>query len=144
MLLTLYSAAVMGVPLHYHYCGGELQHITLFVQKECDSHGEEEHEKHEESPFSCCLGKEVSHCGTTSDTSEGDCCDNEADFMQYDHDVSVQSDPLSFDTHATAAAASADLLNLAASAGVLQNLANGPPLIQAKIYLAICSLVFYG
>ena len=41
-LVMIYSISAVGVPLHYHYCKGDLEHITLLVQKECSDHNEEQ------------------------------------------------------------------------------------------------------
>jgi hypothetical protein len=34
-LILLYSLATIGMPLHFHYCRGELKHVTLLVKLEC-------------------------------------------------------------------------------------------------------------
>ena len=139
-MLTVYSASAIGVPLHYHYCKGELQHITLFTQKECDSH--EEHEKEvEKSPFSCCLANTSDHCGMAD---ESDCCDDESDLIQLDDEAAAISVLPFFDAELSSVAVNFDFISIQVDKDVIGYNAHAPPLTGPKIYLANCSFVFYG
>ena len=141
VLLTVYSATAIGVPLHYHYCEGELQHVTFIFRKGCDSHDEDAHV--EESPFACCLGKEVSHCEESA-ASESDCCDNESDLLQIGDEFVAVTNTLADDY--TALMPVVEVVEMAGEyvQSLLANPANGPPLPAQKKYLTNCSFVFYG
>ena len=86
VLLTLYSGAAIGVPLHSHYCGGELQHVTLFTQMECDDH--EDMHAHVEKPQSCCTKGLTTQCEASNDNHDG-CCDDQSEFLQLDENAAV-------------------------------------------------------
>ncbi len=139
-MLTVYSASAVGVPLHYHYCKGELQHITLFTQKECDSH-EKHEEEAEKSPFACCLSASADHCGMVDDP---DCCDDESDLIQLDDEMAAAIMPFNVDNEFCAAT-----FNPLEETSVCHHTeagfdAHAPPVPAISLYLAHCSFVFYG
>jgi hypothetical protein len=73
LLLFLYSLSAIGMPMHFHYCKGELKHVTLFVQKGCHP------EPAPTSDHACCKSLN-SHCdlGDVRDN----CCDNSTEWLQ--------------------------------------------------------------
>jgi len=140
VLLTLYSTVAIGVPLHYHYCGGELQHISLFTTKECASH-DDVHSNTEELR-TCCEGKTVSHC--QDGISIPDCCDDKTELLQIDESVTalvlLQSDYVD----AVIACEFAELPKIIQkedATGVAIHVLQPKPVLP---YLEHCSLIFYG
>ncbi len=135
----IYSVSAVGVPLHYHYCKGDLEHITLLIQKECSDH-EEEQQRLADSPFACCLKDKMS---CEASTEKGDCCDDQTEFLQMDEDA-VQ--------------ALGDVKDLVQFYALPRNVevsgsdqemtveprAHSPPDTGPPLYLLNCSLVFYG
>lgn len=67
VLTALILVAQMGLPLHFHYCKGLLESVTLLIKPGCDDHVEVS-----DLP-ACCKKQEVSHCNTSKD----DCCNDE-------------------------------------------------------------------
>jgi hypothetical protein len=140
VLLTLYSAVAIGVPLHYHYCGGELQHITLFAPKECESH-DVAHKKVEE-PQACCQGKAISHCN--DETSGPDCCEDQTELLQLDDRVAALVLLQGKYADAIVVCEFAELPSIQQKEAVNSDITyvQPPPLVQS--YLEHCSLIFYG
>lgn len=140
VLLTLYSAVAVGVPLHYHYCEGELQHISFFAPKECESH-EDTHEKAAE-PLACCLGQISSHCNETA--SVPDCCDDETELLQFDETVTAL---VFIQGHYMDAIVACEFAELPAvhqkvdAPGDPVHVLRPKPILP---YLEHCSLIFYG
>ena len=77
IMLCFYSLAVMGMPLHYHYCKGDLVHVSLITQRTCDTH-----EVEVASPFACCMSSSADHC-SQDQSSASDCCDNESEWSHF-------------------------------------------------------------
>ena len=140
VLLSLYSLAAIGVPTHAHYCKGELQHITLYLTKECDTH------EHDEAPVvektSCCTGTAATHCEADID-KQTDCCDDESDLIQFEVDAVMLAGAF------TPALIGQEAFDPSAiGIGSFESdcqipRANAPPEVQTHLYLALCSLVFY-
>jgi hypothetical protein len=140
IMLSLYGASAIGVPLHFHYCKGELQHVTIFTQKECDAH-EQHNSEAARSPMGCCMGVGSDHCSLAENP---DCCNDELDLIQLDDEAAAVLLPFSLDVEVCAPAATVEV-----QPSVLRNIAKGyhanaPPAAGPKIYLANCSFVFYG
>jgi len=144
VLLTLYSVVAIGVPLHYHYCEGELQHITLFAAKECESHEDAHHDVSDnaEEPTACCQGKSPTHCNEA--VSIPDCCDDETELLQLDESVAALILLQSNYTDAIVACEFTELPSVSQKEEV-----RGDPVcvIRPKpvsTWLEHCSLIFYG
>jgi|GEM_PF-2619113 len=140
IMLTLYSSVAIGVPLHYHYCAGELQHITLFAPSECTSH-DDTHKKVEE-PVTCCEVKTVSNCNEAD--SLPDCCDDQTELLQLDESVTALIFLQNKYTDAVVACEFVELPSVLqkedAQADPIHVLRSNPVLP----YLEHCSLIFYG
>ncbi len=140
VLLALYSAVAIGVPLHYHYCEGELQHISIFAPKECESH-DDTHEKIAE-PLTCCQGNLPTHCGEA--VTIPDCCDDETELLQLDETVTAI---VFLQGHYTDAIVACEFAELPAvqqkedAPGDLVQVLRPKPILP---YLEHCSLIFYG
>ena len=138
-LVMIYSVSAVGVPLHFHYCKGDLEHISLLFQKECSDH-DEESKRIGESPFACCLKGKVS---CESSNEKGDCCDDETELLQLDEDA-VQ--PL-VDVKSLMAVVAFPQVTEHAVYGeetVIEPRAHSPPDTGPPIYVLNCSFVFYG
>lgn len=70
MLTAVILLSQMGLPLHFHYCKGMLESVSLFISAGCDNH---EEEKQIVEIKSCCKKAEAPTCEKTTDG----CCDNE-------------------------------------------------------------------
>jgi len=139
VILTIYSASAIGVPLHYHYCQGELQHVSVFTQVECDSH--EKHQKEvEKAPEACCISTQSAHCGI----DDPECCDDESDLIQLDDEAAAILLPFSLDVEMCSTSAQVVPIPAITSKALLGYNANAPPNAGPKIYLTNCSFVFYG
>jgi hypothetical protein len=73
ILILLYSASAIGVPLHFHYCRGELKHITFFVKMECHEPGADQ------AVHACCQGMKAETC---SGHTLNNCCDDATQWIQ--------------------------------------------------------------
>ena len=140
VMLTLYSAVAIGVPLHYHYCGGELQHITLFTAKECASH-DDSHQKAED-PQACCQGKTISHCSDA--VSIPDCCDDQTEFLQFDESVTALVFLQGNYTDAIIACEFAELPSILQNEDAPGETVHVDRPKPVQPYLEHCSLIFYG
>lgn len=134
ILILLYSATAIGVPLHLHYCQGELMHITVLVKVEC---GEPETGMEDQG---CCQNKKPNcHSGNTLNN----CCDDATQWLQDDLLAICQK---SIDGDTPTVVKSAIVHNNATiiiqdSPSVYPALltSSGPPL-----YIFQCALVYYG
>lgn len=136
LFVLLYSMSAVGMPLHYHYCKGQLQHVTLLTKRTCD----DTHAK-AVSPFACCLGLDKMVC----EADEGDCCDDESQWLSNDEDqlqASLTKSIADLDLQIVSPEAGWDLIGSSAETEV-EPTANAPPPGGAK-YLLYCSFVFYG
>ena len=139
-LVMIYSVSAVGVPLHYHYCKGDLEHVTLLFQKECSDHKEETN-RVADSPFACCLKGKMS-CEMTTD--DGNCCDDETELLQLDDEVVVQSMPNLGDVPVQAVELPLTETLEVEYTEAIQPCANAPPQNGPPVYLMNCSFVFYG
>ena len=75
-LILLYSLSVIGMPLHFHYCMGNLQHVSLLVKKGChESDGAVRH-------HGCCDQKPVCHQSEPGEVMGMDnCCDDATEWL---------------------------------------------------------------
>jgi hypothetical protein len=80
ILVLLYSASAIGVPLHFHYCRGELKHVTLLVKMEC-------HVPESGMAGHACCQKEYTQCGNALQ-SFNTCCNDATRWLQ-DHAPAV-------------------------------------------------------
>ena len=141
VLLTVYSATAIGVPLHYHYCEGELQHVSILFKKACASHEEDEHT--DEVPTACCTSKDVSHCEESKGVNN-DCCDNESDLVQIGDEFVGYTNVLPDDISELIWSASETEVLSTYLEELVSHPTHGPPGVEVKKYLAHCSFVFYG
>ena len=140
LLLTLYSAVAIGVPLHYHYCGGELQHITLFAAKECESH-DDTHVKVEDA-LVCCQDQEISHCN--DGVSVPDCCDDETEILQLNERVAALVFLQDMYSDVIGVCEFNELPTVQLEEEPDYDLIRGLPVATVQTYLEHCSLIFYG
>ena len=138
-VVFVYSLSVIGMPLHYHYCKGELQHVTAFTQKECESH-----ESKKQSPFACCLKSGEKHCDMALDAEEPDCCSDQSKWVQLDELAVAEFVKVQLHNYL-------GLLNIYHSYTFLREagasgvpVERGPPVPAVARYIYHCSLVFYG
>jgi hypothetical protein len=66
ILVAAYVVTVIGVPVYFHYCGGELEKIDYLTKSE-----------------SCCEGEE-------QDTAENDCCEDEGLYLLNTPDLVIK------------------------------------------------------
>lgn len=135
VLVLLYSASAIGLPLHFHYCGGELKHVTLFVKMSC-------HEpEQEQDPHACCKNKAAQcHAGLTMNS----CCDDATEWIQ-DNVPAVQARALDLVLYPISYAVAIPVLNSLHSEmepGVYSDDADPPP--GLPFYLLACALIYYG
>lgn len=137
VIVALYSLSVVGMPLHYHYCKGQLKHVTVFVKLECHGEGTTQ------DAHTCC-GVQKAHCSTGHSANQ--CCDDATEWLQEDipgvSAKNVTQDPDQVSDAVTG-------LVLPAAPTVLgQHLTikadTGPPLSPIPLFLSHCSLIFYG
>lgn len=95
VLVSLILVSQIGLPVHFHYCKGLLESVTLLVNPGCDDHQEVS-----DLP-ACCKKVEASHCNSSKD----DCCDDQVVVLTQDitsltphllkwTDISFVSDPV--------------------------------------------------
>lgn len=80
LFFTIYFVIVsLGLPLHKHYCLGDLKKIQLFIQPE-SCHASEHHEEISD----CCSGKcsKENEYENTFSSKEGDCCTDKLEFYK--------------------------------------------------------------
>jgi hypothetical protein len=63
----------MGVPLHFHYCRGELKHVTFLVKMYCHM------PENADAPTGCCK-KKTQQCAVGVVLQ--DCCDDATQWLQ--------------------------------------------------------------
>jgi hypothetical protein len=135
-LILLYSASAIGLPLHFHYCRGELKHITLLVKMECHA------QEHDTMDHACCRAQK-SQCDLGIKTQN--CCDDATQWIQEDLPaLCVEGHDLEFPVIANAAVTSSvelfqHLYSGVSIFSVKENPGTGPPIYQIQ-----CSLIYYG
>jgi hypothetical protein len=65
VLASFVLLSQVGLPVHFHYCKGMLESVSVFIQKGCDDHEEKV------DLSTCCQKSAASHCSGENDT----CCD---------------------------------------------------------------------
>ena len=131
-LILLYSLSVIGVPLHFHYCRGELKHVSLVVRKGCQ--GED---MHKVMARDCCKK-------TKPQCTKGKCCNDATEWAQENIPAVVQK--LVFKAPMTLRSAEqvaeshlTEYTYQQPAPRDMEALAESPPL-----YLLKCSLIYYG
>lgn len=72
--------ALVGVPLHKHYCEGELASFNFFLEAESCHEA-----KSVEADMTCCSSQDACHTSAAdTDCSTGDCCDDEMELLKVD------------------------------------------------------------
>lgn len=74
-LTFLILLSQVGLPLHFHYCKGMLESVSLFFKQACDDH----QEQIADLP-ACCQKIEAKHC-TEEDNN---CCDDQVKVLTQD------------------------------------------------------------
>lgn len=64
--IFMYLLAAIGIPVFQHYCGGELEAVSVY-------------------------SKSNSCCGSDEDSTESDCCHNEVHVAKYDAQSSLKT-----------------------------------------------------
>ena len=87
LLFTFYFVIMsVGLPLHKHYCMGDLKKVQLFIQPEsCHS------SNHNKSISDCCSGKHITEKGETCSTEERNCCSDRLEFYKIDVTTILQN-----------------------------------------------------
>jgi len=136
ILISAYGLATIGLPLHFHYCRGQLKHVTMFIRMEC--HEQEgpvsEHACCDARPMICEIGHANNHCCQDAtkwlhENIPAPCAQNPV-FKGVNWDLPK---PVAFDSD----------LQIGDSCVPREKhtalLTNGPPL-----YLTQCAFIFYG
>jgi len=136
LLILLYSASAIGLPLHFHYCKGVLKHVTLFVKMTC-------HELElERTAHACCKSHTQCSAGPTMNT----CCDDATEWIQ-DSIPAILARDVEFDLTLlvnAVAPSSAKSLNTVITQEVFGPGPDAGPPPGPPIYLLTCSLIYYG
>jgi len=121
LLSILYLLVSAGIFINMHYCGGELESVSLLSeQKVC-----------------CCDGSEMA----------SNCCNNKHFFLQFNGDQKVTaSNTLSFDQFKFIKVEKLVLVNFEILEVELQNLFSYdlPPPPKQAIWKTNCTFLFYG
>ena len=135
VLLGLYCLSAIGVPLHLHYCRGELQNISLFVRSGCAEMPEAQAHK--------CCNELPAQCAT--EHAKNHCCDNDTRWLK--EDVPVVCTELSIPGSKVVAAplATSEVTLPQGDAYVSYATAHRyPPGNAPPSYLLHCALIFYS
>jgi len=135
-LLLLYSLTAIGVPLHLHYCRGELKHVTLFVKAGC-------HEMPKEQVARACCKEKQPHCAIGQ--AHNQCCSDDTQWLQEDLPVivaeyiqlTIDLDDLNPGVHEILSEESMHRMDPIPEIQY-------PPGADIPLYLVHCSLIFYG
>jgi hypothetical protein len=71
ILTSIVLLSQIGLPVHFHYCKGILESVSVFISQGCD-----DHEEIADLP-ACCKKLETSHCTPGA----GDCCDDKVSIL---------------------------------------------------------------
>lgn len=74
-LTFLILLSQVGLPLHFHYCKGMLESVSLFFKKACDDH----QEQIADLP-ACCQKIQAKHCSE----EDNNCCDDQVKVLTQD------------------------------------------------------------
>ena len=134
-LTFLILLSQVGLPLHFHYCKGMLESVSLIFKKACDDH----QEQIADLP-SCCQKLETRHCTEADDK----CCHDQVKVLTQDITsiapqlLQLESIPVDFIPPVAPSATVAVKVNLP-SAPVTPGSDSGPP-----IYILHQALIFYA
>jgi hypothetical protein len=134
ILISAYGLATIGLPLHFHYCRGELKHVTMFVRMGCHE------QEHQTFAHGCCESKPQCEPGHLNNH----CCQDATKWLHEDNPAVIAQN-LTFNTpgcEMVSAVINPDL-RLSESKSPRQThhvlATTGPPL-----YLMQCAFIFYG
>ena len=135
-LTLLYSATAIGMPLHFHYCRGELKHITVLVKMECHVPNPVK------SDHTCCKSIKP-HCEATY--ALNNCCDDATQWIQDDIPALCLKNS-EFEDISFAQAVDNTLPGLSDLSETNQSaeLFKEPSYHKSPLYLLQCSLIYYG
>ena len=134
-LTFLILLSQVGLPLHFHYCKGMLESVSLFFKQACDDHSEQI----ADLP-ACCQKLESRHCKEADD----DCCHDQVKVLTQDitsiapHLLQWESIPVDFISPVVPSSTVAVKVSLP-SAPVAPGSDSGPP-----IYILHQALIFYA
>jgi hypothetical protein len=136
VLVLLYSLTAIGMPLHFHYCKGELQHITLILRMDC----------HEQEPVegqSCCKPT-TAHCPESLAVNA--CCSDATQWLHEEVPAICSANILP--EEGPDGYAVAHILTIAGHtpSGGSDMIPREPqsPGPDIPLYVAHCALIFYG
>lgn len=76
----------VGLPLHKHYCGGNLEDSQWLIGVEsCHDKAQKEN-----ASSSCCSIESTCHSASQNDSEENDCCQDEIEFFKTDIPIVFQ------------------------------------------------------
>jgi hypothetical protein len=84
VMIALILVSQVGVPLHYHFCKGALESVSLFFKKECDDHAV----MADVPP--CCRKFIKPHC----ENEKKDCCRDQVKVLSQDLRSTVPAIPV--------------------------------------------------
>ena len=136
VLTLLYSAATIGMPLHFHYCRGELKHVSVLLKLDC--HDTEQ----SEAGHACCKTPKP-HC--ESKRALNTCCDDSTQWVQ-DEMLALNVKSSESETSEIPEVLSCGVSAWSEQAGQNASLrASMDEYVQPPpLYLLQCSLIFYG
>jgi len=134
-LTFLILLSQVGLPLHFHYCKGMLESVSLFFKKACDDH----QEQIADLP-ACCQKIQARHCSD----EDNKCCDDQVKVLTQDitsiAPQLLQWESLAFVfTSAVAPLAIVPVITNSHFALVTPESDSGPP-----IYILHQALIFYA
>lgn len=134
-LTLLYSLTAIGMPLHFHYCRGELKHVSVLVKMEC-------HVPDQTMVGQTCCKSVKPHCEAKH--SLNNCCDDATQWIQ-DDVPALCAKGFEFDDVDALYA-----VNVVAGHTVQPQAVQGLPQVETvsdhspPLYLLQCSFIFYG
>lgn len=134
-LILLYSATAIGVPLHFHYCRGELKHVSFLLKMECHvpETGTAEH--------ACCKTTKP-QCGNGQTLNS--CCDDATQWIQDDLPaICAKSDLDQLSGLTAMIPASVPTIEYALH-HILPSTDHDFQQVHPPLYLLQCAFIFYG
>jgi hypothetical protein len=134
-LTFLILLSQVGLPLHFHYCKGMLESVSLIFKKACD-----DHEEPQANLPACCQKMESRHCAETDDK----CCHDQVKVLTQDitsiAPQLLQWDAITVDFVPPVVPAATVVLKVNSPTGpVSPGSDSGPP-----IYILHQALIFYA
>ncbi len=132
-LILLYGGSTAGIPVHFHYCKGELKHVKILFKTGCHDKSDDP-----EPDAGCCISTKACQDPGTNAT----CCSDATEWNHENEDAvpppATDLVPALQDVRWSGAIAPAGSgLQVAHAPG--EGSANSPP-----IYILSCALIFYG